>query len=89
MRTYLALAVVLASAAPVAAQVSNDPFPDPIGDDWAPLVVDYTDFARIPGVGGDPALMTHLLDEPELFIDAIHRPRHRPANVTHASRHRG
>ncbi|MDH3205063.1 MAG: PQQ-dependent sugar dehydrogenase [Gemmatimonadota bacterium] len=79
MRMYLALAVALVTAAPVSAQVSNDPFPEPIGDSWAPLVVDYTDFARIPGVGGGPPLMTHLLDEPgtqRMFVNDMNGPIH-------------
>jgi hypothetical protein len=79
MRTFFSLAAILTLAAPAGAQVSNDPFPEPIGDDWAPLVVDYTDFARIPGVGGDAALMTHLLDEPgtqRMFVNDMNGPIH-------------
>jgi hypothetical protein len=79
MRTTCLLATLLLVAAPVAAQVTNDPFPDPIGDDWAPLVVDYTDFARIPGVGGEPALMTTIIDEPgtqRIFVNDMNGPIH-------------
>jgi hypothetical protein len=79
MRTFLSVAAILILAAPADAQVTNDPFPDPIGSDWAPLVVDYTDFARIPGVGGDAALMTHLLDEPgtqRMFVNDMNGPIH-------------
>ncbi|MGD2045287.1 MAG: PQQ-dependent sugar dehydrogenase [Gemmatimonadota bacterium] len=79
MRISCLLAAALASAAPLAAQVTNDPFPEPIGDNWAPLVVDYTDFARIPGVGNDAALMTTLVDEPgtrRMFVNDMNGPIH-------------
>jgi hypothetical protein len=79
MRNPLVLAALLAVAAPMSAQVTNDPFPEPIGDGWAPLVVDYTDFARIPGVGGGPALMTTLIDEPgtrRMFVNDMNGPIH-------------
>ncbi len=79
MRMTCLLTSVFLLAAPLAAQVSNDPFPDPIGDDWAPLVVDYTDFARIPGVGGEAALMTTLIDEPatqRMFVNDMNGPIH-------------
>jgi hypothetical protein len=71
----LAAASVL--AAPIAAQTTNDPFPDPIGDSWAPLVVDYTDFARVPGVNGGPPLMTNITDEPgtrRIFVNDMNGP---------------
>ena len=81
MRMTLLLTTAFLLAAPVAAQVSNDPSPDPIADGWAPLVVDYTDFARVPGVGGDAALMTTLIDEPgtqRIFVNDMNGadPRH-------------
>jgi glucose/arabinose dehydrogenase len=79
MRTTCLLATALALAAPVSAQVSDDPFPEPIADRWAPLVVPYTDFARIPGVGGEPALMTTLVDEPgtqRIFVNDMNGPIH-------------
>jgi len=79
MRTTCLLTTMLLLAAPVAGQVTNDPFPDPIGDDWAPLVVDYTEFARIPGVGNEPALMTTLIDEPgtqRIFVNDMNGPIH-------------
>jgi hypothetical protein len=71
------VAAALAIASPNAAQNTNDPFPEPIGDAWAPLVVDYTEFARIPGVGGAAARMTNLVDEPgtrRLFVNDMVGP---------------
>jgi len=73
----LATAVALAVASPIAAQVTNDPFPEPIGDSWAPLVVDYTEFARVPGVDGGPPLMTNVIDEPttsRIFVNDMNGP---------------
>ena len=79
MRMFLAVAVAIASVAPVAAQRTTDPFPDPIGDRWAPLIVDYTEFARVPGVGRQPPLMTNLIDEPgtrRMFVNDMNGPIH-------------
>jgi hypothetical protein len=73
----LAAAAALAVASPLAAQVTNDPFPAPIGDGWAPLVVPYTEFARVEGVGGEPPLMTNLVDEPgtqRIFVNDMNGP---------------
>ncbi|MBM4184869.1 MAG: PQQ-dependent sugar dehydrogenase [Gemmatimonadetes bacterium] len=67
-----AFGALLALASPLAAQTTNDPFPEPIGDGWAPLVVDYTEFARIPGAGGAAPRMTNITDEPgtrRLFVN--------------------
>jgi hypothetical protein len=77
MRMFCTLAAALAVAAPVAAQTTSDPFPDPIGDSWAPLVVDYTEFATIPGVDGGPPLMTNITDETgtrRLFVNDMNGP---------------
>jgi hypothetical protein len=64
-RTVVALAALASPfTAALSAQTTNDPFPDPIGEDWAPLVVDYTEFARIPGVGGAQPRMMNIIDEP-------------------------
>ncbi|MEQ1855110.1 MAG: PQQ-dependent sugar dehydrogenase [Longimicrobiales bacterium] len=60
MTTSRAFLALLALSSPLAAQTTNDPFPDPIGESWAPLVVDYTEFARIPGVGGGQPRMTNV-----------------------------
>ncbi|MGE0161120.1 MAG: sorbosone dehydrogenase family protein [Gemmatimonadales bacterium] len=59
------------------AQVTNDPFPQPIGDGWAPLVVAYTEFARVPGVGAAAPRMTNLVDEPgtrRIFVNDMVGP---------------
>jgi len=77
MRMICTLTAALVAAAPVAAQTTNDPFPNPIGDSWAPLVVDYTEFARIPGVGGGPPLMTNITVEPgtqRIFVNDMNGP---------------
>ncbi|HUP51032.1 MAG TPA: hypothetical protein VM198_01050, partial [Longimicrobiales bacterium] len=73
----LAAVAALALATPLAAQVTNDPFPEPIGDGWAPLVVGYIEFARVPGVGGGPPLMTNIVDEPgtqRMFVNDMNGP---------------
>jgi hypothetical protein len=67
------------AAGTLAAQTTNDPFPDPIGDDWAPIVVDYTEFARIPGVGGAAPRMMNVVDEPgtrRIFVSDMVGPIH-------------
>lgn len=79
MRMLATLAAALAAATPLAAQVTSDPFPQPIADRWAPLVVDYTEFARVPGVGGEPPLMTNLTAEPatrRIFVNDMNGPIH-------------
>ncbi len=73
-RAFLAL---LALAFPLAAQTTNDPFPQPIGDGWAPLVVDYTEFARIPGAGGAQPRMTNVTFDPatqRIFVNDMVGP---------------
>ena len=60
MITSRAFFALLALSSPLAAQTTNDPFPEPIGEDWAPLVVEYTEFARIPGVRGGQPRMTNV-----------------------------
>ncbi|MGE0159039.1 MAG: sorbosone dehydrogenase family protein [Gemmatimonadales bacterium] len=61
----------------LAGQTSEDPFPQPIGDRWAPIVVDYTEFARVPGVGDAAPRMTNLVDEPgtrRIFVNDMVGP---------------
>jgi hypothetical protein len=73
----LAAAAALAVASPLTAQVTSNPFPQPIGDGWAPLVVSYTEFARVPGVGGEPPLMTNITVEPStqrIFVNDMNGP---------------
>ena len=72
-----ALAVTTPFASPLAAQVTNDPFSAPIGDGWAPLVVPYTELARVQGVGGEPPLMTNVTVEPStrrIFVNDMNGP---------------
>jgi hypothetical protein len=71
------LAAALVLAAPAMAQVTNDPFPEPIGASQAPLVVGYTEFARVPGVGSAAPRMTNLIDEPgtrRIFVNDMLGP---------------
>jgi len=73
-RAFLALLVF---ARPLVAQTTNDPFPAPIGDGWAPIVVEFTDFARVPGVGGTAPRMTNITDEPgtrRIFVNDMVGP---------------
>jgi glucose/arabinose dehydrogenase len=77
MFARLVSAAVLAAVAPLGAQVTADPFPSPIGDGWAPLVVRTAEFARIPGVGGGPALMTNVTHDPvtrRIFVNDMNGP---------------
>jgi len=79
MRALLTLAVVFATASPLAAQTPTDPFPDPIGSGHAPIVVDYVEFAVIPGVGDAPPRMTILVTEPgtrRMFVTDMNGPIH-------------
>jgi len=81
IRRSLATFVALTSTFPalLSAQTTNDPFPDPIGDDWAPLVVDYVEFARIPGVGGAQPRLMNIIDEPgtrRIFVSDMVGPIH-------------
>lgn len=64
-------AAALLWAAPVPAQKTNDPFPDPIETDGA-VEVDVVEFASIPDVDGEPARMHKLVYEPgtgRLFLN--------------------
>jgi hypothetical protein len=81
MRLPLPALVAAAAAARFAlaadAQVTDDPFPQPIGGSWAPLVVGYTEFARIPGVGGAAPRMTNVVVEPgtrRIFVNDMVGP---------------
>lgn len=56
-------AVALAMAAPLQAQVTEDPFPQPIEADQDVIVVDYVDFATLPDIDGDPARAMLLVTE--------------------------
>ncbi|MGD2067148.1 MAG: PQQ-dependent sugar dehydrogenase [Gemmatimonadota bacterium] len=71
-------AALLIGAAPVAlsAQTTRNPFPDPIVQGDA-VVVDVADFATVPDVGGEPARMMRLVDEPvteRVFVNGMRGP---------------
>lgn len=79
MKTLLALAAVFATASPLAAQTNVDPFPEPIGAGHPPIVVDFVDFAVVPGVGEASPRMTLLITEPgthRLFVNDMNGPIH-------------
>jgi glucose/arabinose dehydrogenase len=78
-RILLALGLLLSTVSPLAAQTATDPFPDPIGSGHDPIVVDYVEFAVIPGVGEAPPRMTILVTEPgtqRLFVNDMNGPIH-------------
>jgi glucose/sorbosone dehydrogenase len=54
-----------------------DPFPKPIAQNGEPARVNITEFAAIPDVGGDPARMMLLVNEPgtrRLFVNDMRGP---------------
>jgi hypothetical protein len=68
MRSTFVLFLV---AAPVCAQVTDDPFPSPIPASEGVIRVGYTEFARVPDFDGEPARMMLMSDEPgtgRLFV---------------------
>ena len=59
-------------AAPVFAQTSQDPFPEPLETTDRVITVGYTEFATLPDIDGVPARMMLMLDEPgtrRLFVN--------------------
>ena len=76
MTTTRTIAVAFLIAAPAAAQ-TRDPFPTPIAATDGVIRVDYREFATIPDVGGAPARMMILIDEPgsrRLFVNDMRGP---------------
>ncbi len=53
-----------APAVPAAAQLTNDPYPDPIPQSEGVIRVNYVEFATVPDFEGRPPRMMHLVDEP-------------------------
>ena len=51
-------------ASPAVAQAPNDPFPEPIPANQDVVVVNFTEFATLLDVDGEPARAMHLVDEP-------------------------
>ena len=73
------LAAALLLAAPVHAQMSNDPFEVPLASNGEVIRVGYEEFAEIPDVGGEPSRMMHLQDEPvtgRMFLNGMRGPVH-------------
>ena len=75
----MGLAVLLGVAAGVAllAQKPDDPFPSPIPAEEGAIRVNLTEFAPLPDVGGEPARMMLLVDEPgtqRLFVNDMRGP---------------
>jgi hypothetical protein len=67
-----AVAALLLAGSPAAAQVTNDPFPDPIPASEGVIVVGLEEFAALPDVDGAPARPMLLVDEPgssRLFVN--------------------
>src|SRR5688572_9345437 len=66
--TALLLLFLTSVASPISAalgaQVTNDPFPEPIGAGSAPIVVGYREFATVPGTGQAAPRLMQLVDEP-------------------------
>ncbi len=59
-------------AGPAAAQITNDPFPDPIPASEGVIVVGLEEFATLPDIDGAPARPMVLVDEPgsgRLFVN--------------------
>jgi hypothetical protein len=79
MRLLFVPAAAFVAIAPWTVQTSADPFPDPIGAGQDPIVVDYVDFAVIPGVGASAPRMMILVTEPgtrRLFVNDMNGPVH-------------
>ena len=69
-RAFATLALLV--AAPAAAQLTNDPFPDPIPSSEGAIVVGIEEFATLPDVDGAAARPMLLVDEPgsgRLFVN--------------------
>src|SRR5712691_12278089 len=78
MIRQIPLAILLAAlltASPALAQVTQDPFPQPINTTDDVIKVNYTEFASLPDVNGQPARMMLLVDEPgtrRLFVSDMY-----------------
>ena len=59
-------------AGPAVAQITNDPFPEPIPVSEGAIVVGLEEFATLPDIDGAPARPMMLVDEPgssRLFVN--------------------
>ena len=72
MSPIRSIVVALLIAGPAGAQISNDPFPEPIPTSEGVIVVGLEEFAVLPDVDGAPPRMMVLVDEPgsgRLFVN--------------------
>ncbi|MBI3047169.1 MAG: PQQ-dependent sugar dehydrogenase [Acidobacteria bacterium] len=77
MRMARVMALVLVAGVAVLAQSPTDPFPAPIPVNEGVIRVRFVEFASIPDVGGEPARMMLLVDEPgtrRLFVNDMRGP---------------
>lgn len=73
----LTVVATMLLASPALAQTTNDPFPDPIEANEGVVRVDYSEFATIPDVDGEPARVMSLVDEPgtgRIFVSDMRGP---------------
>ena len=65
IRSFIgAAAVAVLAASPAVAQITKDPFPQPLNATQDVIKVNFVEFAAIPDVGAEAARMMLLLDEP-------------------------
>ena len=77
MSLTLMTTALLATASPLCAQTTNDPFPSPIPSTEGVIRVDFVEFASIPDIDGSPARMMRLVDEPatgRIFVNDMRGP---------------
>ena len=73
------LLVTLLSASSALAQETNDPFPEPISSTDGVIQVNFSEFASVPDIDGQPARMMLLSDEPgtgRLFVNDMRGQGH-------------
>jgi hypothetical protein len=76
-RPFITLAAALLIATPLAGQVTNDPFPDPIHEGDDVLEVGVVRFAPLPFVAGEAPRPMLLVDEPgtsRMFVNDMWGP---------------
>ena len=75
IRPVVAVVIVVTAlliTGPAVAQVTNNPFPDPIPASEGVIVVGLEEFASLPDIDGAPARPMVLIDEPgsgRLFVN--------------------
>ena len=77
MNTGQVLIAIMSVGCAAVAQITTDPFPEPINAKDGIILVKFAEFAAIPDVGGEPARMMLLLDEPgtrRLFVHTMQGP---------------